>query len=203
MPSGTYVVAGRPEAFSCAPGPAGWRYTSDVLDLVCDRQFRTARVQARAGEAWVRGGRTVLDDGTPVLSWVTAGVGEERNALADSVDAPSPGVLVALARRVAPPGEGTTTKDLAAVRFTPPGLPGLTVRLRVSRVGASMHEGLLAEQWHLDDLDDGTRRVVHLAGDVVLWAVSEGGHGEPWEVELVDLDSPPSLLARPGPHYSP
>jgi len=192
VPTGTYVVAGRPEAFSCAPGPAGWRYASDVLDLVCDRRFRTARVQVRDGADWVRGGRSVLDDGAPVMTWVTsADPGTERTALADVVDADSPGALVALARRVAGPGEEQVAAQLAAVRFTAPGLAGLTVRLRVARDGAERHDGLLAERWLLDDLDTGVRTSVHLAGDVVLWATRQGGH-ESWDVELDALDSPPS-----------
>lgn len=201
MPSGTYVVAGRPEAFSCAPGPAGWRYTSDVLDLACDRQFRTARVQVRAGEAWVRGGRTVLDDGAPVLSWVTAGVGEERHALAEVVDADSPGALVALVRRAAATGRADAGADLSAVRFCAPALGGLSVRLHVVRAGIETHEGLLTERWHVDDVDAGTRTTAYVSGDVVLWAMRDGE--EPWEVELADLDSPPSLLARHPRHYSP
>jgi hypothetical protein len=81
------------------------------------------------------------------------------------------------------------------VRFDPPGFAGLLVRLRVSRVGAVTEQGLLVERWRLDDVDAGTRREVHLAGDVVLWAVREGDpHAEPWEVELTELESPPSPL---------
>lgn len=194
MPSGTYVVAGRPEAFSCAPGPAGWRYASDVLDLVCDSRFRTARVQVTAADARVRGGRTVLEDGTPVLTWLaTSDPSTERHAVADAVEVASPGALVALARRVSGPGEGPVTLDLAAVRFEPPRLAGLSVRLRVSRVGAERHDALLAECWHVDDLDAGTRTALYLAGDVVLWAARDGH--EPWEVELEALDGPPSALA--------
>ena len=193
MPRGTYVVAGRPEAFSCAPGPAGWRYASDVLDLVCDARFRCVRVQVRLPGGWVRGGRTVLDDGAPVVAWVgSADASRERYAAAEAVDAPSPGALVALARLVAPPGAAAAERLLTAVRFEPPGLGGLTVRLRAARVGGQHHEGLLVERWHLDDLDAGTRTEVHLAGDVVLWAVRPGE--DAWEVELADLDDPPSLL---------
>jgi hypothetical protein len=197
VPRGTYVVAGRSEAFSCAPGPVGWRYASDVLDLVCDSAFRTARVQVAIGSAWVRGGRTVLDDGTPVLTWLTsADPSAQRNALADVVLAPSPGSLIALARRVAAPGESPAEQLLAGVGFEEPALGGLSMRLRVARAGAESHDGLLVEQWHVDDVDAGIRTVVHLAGDVVLWALRDGGaHDVPWEVELAELDSPPSLLA--------
>lgn len=198
MPRGTYVVAGRSERFSCAPGPAGWRYTSPVLDLVCDHRFRCLRVQATtAAGAWVRGGRSVLDDATPVLLWTGSGdPSRERRARADAVLAPSPGTLVALTRSVAPPGASRAGRAVAAVRFDEPAMGGLSVRLQVSRDGADEHEGLLAERWHVDDLDAGTRTEVHLAGDVVLWAVRRGSPEEdPWDVELADLDSPPSPLA--------
>jgi hypothetical protein len=194
VPRGTYVLAGRPEPFSCAPGPAGWRYASGVLDLACDTRFRCVRVQVRLPDgAWVRGGRTVLEDGAPVVAWVgSADPSRERHAAADAVDAPSPGALVALARLVAPPGAGAAERLLTAVRFEPPALGGLTVRLRVSRGGADVHDGLLVERWYVDDLDTGARTQLHLAGDVVLWAVRHGEDG--WEVELADLDSPPSPL---------
>ncbi|MFZ5871392.1 MAG: hypothetical protein ACOYXW_12835, partial [Actinomycetota bacterium] len=176
--------------------------TSDVLDLVCDRQFRTARVQARAGEAWVRGGRTVLDDGAPVLTWLTSSArAAERRALAEVVDTDSPGALVALVRRAAATGRADAGADLSAVRFCAPALGGLSVRLHVVRAGIETHEGLLTERWHVDDMDAGTRTTAYVSGDVVLWAV-RGGE-DPWEVELADLDSPPSLLARHPRHYSP
>jgi hypothetical protein len=201
VPHGTYVVAGRSEGFSCAPGPAGWRYASDRLDLVCDNAFRCVRVQVVSPDGgWVRGGRTVLDDGTPVLVWRTAADPDrERSAVADVVDVASPGALVALARRVAGPGTGPAEGRLTAVRLEPPGFGGLTVRLRVARVGAQEHEApggrLLAERWVVDDVDAGTRREVHLAGDVVLWAAASGDpHAEPWDVELTALDDPPSPL---------
>ena len=197
MPRGTYVVAGRPEQFSCAPGPAGWRYTSPVLDLVCDRRFRCLRVQVtEPGGGWVRGGRTVLDDGAPVLVWAGSGdLSRERRAGAGAVVTASPGTLVALARSVAAPGPSPAARVVAAVRFDEPVLAGLSVRVRVSRHGADEHQGLLVERWHVDDLDAGTRTEVHLAGDVVLWAVRRGSsEDDPWDVELADLDSPPSPL---------
>jgi hypothetical protein len=75
-----------------------------VLDLVCDSAFRCSRVQVAGDDGWLRGGRTVLDDGTPVLTWRSSGdAGRERHALAEAVDVDSPGALVALARAVARP----------------------------------------------------------------------------------------------------
>ncbi|UER53801.1 hypothetical protein HJG43_03640 [Kineosporiaceae bacterium SCSIO 59966] len=195
MPRGRYLVAGRAEEFTCAPGPAGWRYASGVLDLVCDNGFRPARVEVTGPAARVRGGRTVLDDGTPVLGWVTTSdPGRERTALADAVDVESPGALVALARRLGPPGPVPAEIAVAAVRFTGTALAGLPARLRVARTGASVHEGLLVEEVTLDDLDTGVRTTLHVAGDVVLYAVRGGDAHEAWEVELEDLDSPPSFL---------
>jgi len=66
MPAGRYTVldgSGRPvgtEAFRCAPGPAGWRYFSDiqtnvpephheVVDLVADSAWRPVRTRIHTG----------------------------------------------------------------------------------------------------------------------------------------------------------
>lgn len=156
----------------------------------------------RAGEAWVRGGRTVLEDGEPALTWVTSSDrAAERRALAEVVDADSPGALVALVRRAAATGRADAGADVSAVRFCAPAIGGLSVRLHVVRAGIETHEGLLTERWHVDDMDAGTRTTAYVSGDVVLWAIRDGE--EPWEVELADLDSPPSLLARHPRHYSP
>lgn len=145
----------------------------------------------------MRGGRSLLDDGTPVLTWLTSAVPDaERHTAATSVDVASPGALVALVRYVAAPGDTPVSRDVAAVRFETPSLAGLSVRLRVARLGAASHATrggpgghLLAEAWVVDDLDDGTRREVHVAGDVVLAATLPTG-----DVELTALESPPSTL---------
>ena len=196
MPRGVYHLAGGPEAFSCAPGPAGWRYVSEALDLACDARFGVVRFEVRAEGMAVRGGRVHLDDGTRVLGWAGAD-GVERHSAALAVDGASPGHLVALCRMVAAPGESTARRALTVLRFEPPSLGGLVVRRVVSRVSARRHEApegdLLVETWHVDDPDTGVRREVHLAGDVVLSASG----GEDGDVELAELESPPSPLTRP------
>lgn len=192
MPRGTYLVDGRPEAFSCAPGPAGWRYVSAGLDLVCDNTFRPVRFTLSEAAAWVRGGGLRLDDGAGVLEWTTAAApGDVRRAAVSGLLSPSVGSLVALLRQVAGAGDDPVSAPVGVLAVAGPALAVLTARRVVSRTGAQAHEapqgGLLAETWHVDDPDTGLRRVVHLAGDVVLAA--EGGE-EP-AVELAALESPP------------
>jgi hypothetical protein len=66
MPSGTYEILGDDgepvgtETFRCAPGPAGWRYVSEIettehgahrqsVDIAVDAAWRMARVRVRTG----------------------------------------------------------------------------------------------------------------------------------------------------------
>lgn len=194
MPRGVYLTAGRTEAFSCAPGPAGWRYVSDALDLACDSGFGVVRFEVKAPPLTVRGGRAVLDDGSRVIGW-TAADGASRHTAAAAVDGVSPGHLVALCRLVAAPGSSSARRGVTVLRFDPPALGGIVVRRVVSRVSAAEHEApegdLLVETWHVDDPDTGVRREVHLAGDVVLAAKG----GDDGDIELTELESPPSALA--------
>ncbi len=194
MPRGTYHLAGRPEAFSCAPGPAGWRYVSATLDLACDSAFRAVRfVVTGEGGRQVRGGGLRLDDGAPVLVWAPADdPGAERTTAATGVLTGSPGSVVALLRSVSPPGGAAADADLEVLRFGPDAHAGLRVRLRVARVGAVRHDApdgeLLDETWTVSDVDTGLVSEVHLAGDVVLHATA-GVLDE--EIELAALDGPP------------
>lgn len=202
MPRGTYLVNGRSEAFSCAPGPAGWRYVSTVLDLACDAAFGVVRFEVRGGSAaagapWARGGRVSLDDGRRVLGWACSADPErERVSDAARLDTASPGAVVALLRSVAAPGDLPVRRLVPVVRFEEPALAGLEARRVVSRTAARWHDAplgqLLVEEWHVDDPDAGTRLTVHLAGDVVLSA-----QGPEAEVELTSLESPPT--GTPGP----
>jgi hypothetical protein len=202
VPRGTYLVNGRPEAFSCAPGPAGWRYVSDRLDLAVDAAFTVVRFAVRDGRdgtAWARGGRTTIDDGQRLLTWTcSADEVHERVSTATSVDAESPGSVVALLRAVGRPGETPVRKRVAVVRFTPPSFAGLEARYGIARLDAERHEApdgpLLVERWNVDDLDAGTRLVVHLAGDVVVAAEGSTASGER-HVEVRSLESPPTGAA--------
>jgi len=196
LPRGTYLVNGRPEAFSCAPGPAGWRYVSDRLDLAVGSDFTVVRFEVRAGSAWVRGGHTSMDDGQRLLTWTcSADPVQERASNSLSLDGESPGSLVACLRAVGHPGERPLAARVAVVRFTSPSLAGLQARFGIARLDAERHEApdgsLLVERWHVDDLDAGTRLLVHLAGDVVVAAEGSTASGE-LHIELSELESPPT-----------
>lgn len=197
MPRGTYHLAGRPEAFSCAPGPAGWRFVSAALDLACDTGFRPVRFAITGpGATQLRGGGLRLDDGAPVLVWARSdAVDDEKVSAAAGLLTASPGSLVALVRGVAAPGEGRASADVPALRVAPDASGARLVRLRVERLGAERHEAprgaLLDETWRLTDVDTADASELHVAGDVVLHA-TVGVLDD--EVELADLDGPPSLV---------
>lgn len=201
MPRGVYSVAGRSEAFSCAPGPAGWRFVSDGLDLACDSASRAVRFVVTAGDRQVRGGGLRLDDGAPVLVWAPSDdPSAERTTAASGLLTPSPGSVVGLLRSVAAPGQEPAQADLEVLRFGADALAGLRCRLRVVRTGATTHDApagpLLDETWQVTDVDTGLVSEVHLAGDVVLHATA-GVLDD--EVELDQLDGPPSPAAGLGP----
>jgi hypothetical protein len=205
LPRGTYLVIGRPQALSCAPGPAGWRYVSDRLDLAVDADFTVVRFQVRDGHegtAWARGGRKSMDDGLRVLTWTySADPVHERVSTAMSLDAESPGSLVALLRAVGRPGETPLGRRVGVVRFTPPSFAGLEARYGIARREAERHDApdgpLLVERWVVDDLDAGTRLTVHLAGDVVVAAEGSTASGE-MHVEVRSLESPPTGTGATG-----
>ena len=196
MPRGVYLADGRPEAFSCAPGPVGWRYVSSTLDLACDATFRPVRLAVTgANGAWLRGGGLRLDDGAPVLAWASSANPEvEQITAAEALVHPSPGAWVALLRSAAGPGDETVERHLTVLDVDADGLGALAGRRVLQRVGATAYDApagqLLAERWLVDDPDTGRRRELHLAGDVLL---SASGGDQP-EIELTDLDGPPSAL---------
>ncbi len=206
MPRGRYDVAGRAEAFSCAPGPAGWRYVSDRLDLACDAAFRPVRFAVTtAGGLAVHGGGARLDDGTPVLEWTDVH-GRPHTTRADAVLTGSPGSWLAALRAVAGPGTSPEQAELEALVVDLEGLSTgvLRQRHRFSRVAAQPYVAtqqhaapsdadggdVLLEQWYVDDLAAGFRRVLHVIGDVVVYAENLPAAGE--AVEVIELESPPS-----------
>ena len=189
MPTGTYELAGGVvEHFSCAAGPAGWRYVgtagSDRVDVTLDGGGRQVRVELTAGGWTLRGGVAGRE-----VAWVRAGAGEkpvERSAKASGFTGTSPAFLVAAVR-------------LLRLR------PGSRARLRlVSVTGAALAARVVEQGWELvavtshatetgplpvgryrvADLQTGETGEVHVAGDVVLAAPG---------VELTRLDSPPNL----------
>lgn len=187
MPKGSYLTStGRVEAFSCAPGPAGWRFVSEDLDLACDATFHPIRFKV-GSTITGRGGR--LEDGTPVLIW-TGTDERERISRADVLLNESAGGWIAAARQVALPGPKLVGRTLIALQVAPEG-GVLLAEYRLTRVAVEQHDSdtgpLLVETWHADDSGLGVRRQLYLAGDVLLQA-----HLPDREVELIELDSPPN-----------
>ncbi|HVE63955.1 MAG TPA: hypothetical protein VNB94_09160 [Mycobacteriales bacterium] len=210
MPKGTYhhldpdgTVVGV-EVFSCAPGPSGWRWvsqTSDLdgrplsrVDLTVDDRWRQLRVQVTAGGWVVRGGLT----GREVV-WVRHPEDASRApAAADVVEqqAPaigftgiSPAFIVATARLLGLAADGRRTAKL--LRVTEPSCLALPVDEGWALVDVTTHEHpdhdpLTVERYEVIDLATAERRVVHLAGDVVVDATG---------LELVALESPPTTFA--------
>ena len=188
MPRGTYRLASGDEDFSCAPGPAGWRYVSSWpggrLDLTVDGGGRQVRVELAADGWLLRGGVS-----GPSTVWVRSGAGEspvERSAAAAGFAGASPGLLVAAVRllRLSPGAR-------ARLRLVDVGGPALATRVVEQGwelVGVTSHPTetgpLPVGRYRVADLETGEVGEVHVAGDVVLAAPA---------VELVELASPPSL----------
>ena len=184
------------ERFSCAPGPAGWRYNAQVLapdgrtptglvDVPTDARGSQIRVEVRAGGWVVRGG---IDGGKTV--WVRTGAsGEdaaegtgEETATAAGFTGRSPGFLVAVAaaeasrRGVVARTAGRPDRS-GARAASGRGDRWLTiVEQYPTEVGP-----LPVERYETEDLATGQRAAVHLAGDVVLDATG------------VELETPPTL----------
>ncbi|MDI2132969.1 hypothetical protein [Yinghuangia seranimata] len=210
MPSGRYSFHdphdGTPlggERFSCAPGPAGWRYTATAvdgrssLDLTVDARGRPVRVEAVASGWRVRGGATVVD-GAAAVMWVRAPAeptpgtsGTEGEARAQAFTGRSPGFLVATARLLGlAPGQSVRVR---LVELTEPVLAPHPCDQAWALTGIEEHPTptgpLPVARYEVADLATGTRGVVHIAGDVVLAAPG---------VELEELDTPPNLSVTPG-----
>ena len=184
MPRGAYLLSGLEgpyavERFSCAPGPAGWRYVATRedpdgrglgrLDVVLDGAGRALRVQVRSGAWEVRGG--------VVGSRCVWRRGEREHAdRAGGFTGTSPVWLVAAARR------GAGVQRL--VELSDPALAARTVLQRWALTGGRVEAGLTVERYDVDALDTGERRVVHLAGDVVVAAPG---------ITLLELEGPPTL----------
>ncbi|WP_354640835.1 hypothetical protein [Kitasatospora camelliae] len=203
MPNGRYslhdthdhVLLGE-ERFSCAPGPAGWRYVSKTYgpdgtvlgttDLTLDSRSRPLRLELRAGGWQVRGGAV---DG---VTWVRADAADpageqaaEGHDRAHAFTGRSPGFLVATARLLRLTVGASSRVRL--VSFTEPVLAPRTLDQGWLLEAVDTHETdsgpLRVERYQVADLETGEQQVVHLAGDVVLAA---GG------VELEELESPPN-----------
>jgi hypothetical protein len=187
------------ERFSCAPGPAGWRYNAQVLgqdgrtptglvDITTDATGRQLRVEVQAGDWVVRGG---VAGGDTV--WVRTGPsGEdarEDTARAAGFAGRSPGFLVAAARLLGL--RAVAPCRIRLIALTDPALAPLAVDVIWSLTTVQEHPTeigpLPVEQYETVDLASGQRAAVHLAGDVVLAAPG---------AELEDLSAPPTLPSR-------
>ncbi|KQV19742.1 MULTISPECIES: hypothetical protein [unclassified Kitasatospora] len=183
------------ERFSCAPGPAGWRYVSKTYapdgsvlattDLTLDSRSRPLRLELRSGGWLVRGGAV---DG---VTWVrTAADGNPEHAAeghdrAHGFTGSSPAFLIATARLLRlKPGSSSRVRLVA---FTDPVLAPRTLDQGWLLESVQTHETdsgpLQVEQYQVADLETGEQQIVHLAGDVVLAASG---------IELEELESPPN-----------
>ena len=184
------------ERFSCAPGPAGWRYNAQVLapdgrtpaglvDITTDASGRQLRVEVRAGGWTVRGG---VVGGETV--WVRTGAsgedGGENAARAVGFAGRSPGFLVAVARLVGlRPG---ASSQVRLVSLIDPAIAPVIVDGAWSLATIEEHPTesgpLSVERYETADLASGRPTIVHLVGDVVLAAPG---------IELETLDTPPTF----------
>lgn len=175
MPRGTYTFdSGGTEDFTCASGPAGWRYVSAALDLTVDGAGRQLRAEFRAGGRTLRGGVA-----GPATVWVRDGV--EHSAAASGFAGESPGLLVAAVRllRLEP---GARAR-LRLVAVTGAALAARVVEQGWELVEVTRHGPLPVGRYRVAALDTGEIGAVHVAGDVVLAAPG---------VELTALDSAPT-----------
>ena len=189
MPTGTYELAGGAvESFSCAAGPAGWRYVgtgaSGRVDVTLDGAGRQVRVELAAGGWTLRGGVAGRE-----VAWVRAGAGSEpaeRSAEAAGFAGASPAFLVAAVRllRLRP---GSRAR-LRLVAVTGAALATRVVEQGWELVGVTSHPTetgpLPVGRYRVADLETGEVGEVHVAGDVVLAAPG---------VELARLESAPTL----------
>ena len=189
------------EQFSCAPGPAGWRYHAQVLapdgrtptglvDVTTDARGLQIRVEARTDGWVVRGG--VAGGET---FWVRTGPsGEdasEGTAPAAGFTGRSPGFLVAVTRLLGLRAGASSSVRLVAL--TDPVLAPLPIEVSWSLTTVEQYPTevgpLPVERYETEDLASGQRAAVHLAGDVVLAAPG---------VELDALETPPTLSSGPS-----
>ncbi|TQF05183.1 hypothetical protein E6W39_26750 [Kitasatospora acidiphila] len=184
------------ERFSCAPGPAGWRYVAKryaldgnllgSVDLTLDSRSRPLRMELRAGGWQVRGGAV---DG---VAWVRSAAADptgttatEGHDRAHGFSGDSPAFLIATARLLRL-DEGAAAR-VRLVSFTGAALAPRTFdqgwTLRSVEDHPTDSGPLRVEHYQVADLETGEQREVHLAGDVLLAAPG---------IELEELESPPN-----------
>ena len=167
------------ERFSCAPGPAGWRYAATREDAATGRPVGRidlvlqaaggVRLEVTAGDWALRGGVV----GGEVL-WRRGS--QERTERGHGFTGASPSYAVVLSRLGAGPRR--------LVEVTDPVLATRVVERRWTLLTSDVRDGLAVDRWQVDDPATGVRSVLHLAGDVVLSAPG---------VQLLELDGSPTL----------
>ncbi len=191
------------ERFSCAPGPSGWRYVSQLskpdgeevgsVDVILDDLGRQLRVSLTSGDWTLRGGRGGND-----LLWVRRPAGPGRDVPDDVRElrqeaagfmGESPAFLLAVSVLV---GEAVEPVRLRLVRLTG-ALSARRVDEQWQLVDTAAHQGELGEltvsSYQRVDLETGEQSDLHVSGDVVLNAPG---------IELDQLASAPNepLLRR-------
>jgi hypothetical protein len=167
--SGAYLLSGHDgpyaaERFTCGTVEGLWRYEGLREDpatrtplgrLELEHGGGTVRLHAEVGgwvlRAAVAGGEVVWRRGE-----------QEQTSAADGLTGSSPAFLVACARL----GPGR----LRLLEVTEPVLAVRAVLQDWARRPDEEHDGVAVQAWQVDDLSTGERRVVRLAGDVVVEA---------------------------------
>jgi hypothetical protein len=159
------------ERFSCAPGPAGWRYAATRedaatgaplgrIDLVLQANG-VVRLEAVAGD-WVLRGGVVGDE----VLWRRGA--DERVERGHGFTGASPSYAVVLSRL------GAGARRLVEV----------TEPVLATRVVEQVWTRLPHDRWQVDEPATGVRAELHLSGDVLLSAPG---------VQLLELDGSPTL----------
>lgn len=179
MPSGRYAVWGRSgevvgtEDFRCAPGPAGWRYVSEIerdepaphretVDVVVDASWRIVRTRIQTGSHEIH-----LEAGDRVLAGVRDGRriefpwGPQMH-----LDYLTPAMNAITAQRL----EGTAEIDV--VYLEPVTLEPATMRQRYEpirrEVVATPAGRFEAARWRYTAMSSGWTSELWLAADVVV-----------------------------------
>lgn len=179
MPAGRYVIIGDDgdpvgsETFRCAPGPAGWRYVSDVdteehgrhrevVDVAVDAAWGIARIRLDSGAH-----RLILEprDGDLIGrrdgEAIEVGWGPD-----DHLDYLTPATNLVSTRRLA------ETADIDVISLAPFSMEASRVRQRYELVGLEEVETPVgrfdASRWTYTSLDTGWSSDLWVAGDVVV-----------------------------------